>query len=95
MWTIQLRIKNAGNKAVTLPAYELSVIAKEGYSFPINNKALASLTLKPLEEKILPFSAEVPLNVNQGTLKLQLVEPAAEGKVLFPAALYQIPYALK
>lgn len=95
LWTIQLRIKNAGNKAVTLPAYELSVIAKEGYSFPINNKALASLTLKPLEEKILPFSAEVPLNVNQGTLKLQLVEPAAEGKVLFPAALYQIPYALE
>ncbi|WP_238654885.1 hypothetical protein [Paenibacillus piscarius] len=95
LWTLKLRVKNAGNKAVTLPAYELSVTAKEGYSFPVNSKTLASLTLKPLEEKILQFSAEVPLKVNQSTLKLQMVEPAAEGKLIFPAALYKIPYALE
>ncbi|WP_339223002.1 hypothetical protein [Paenibacillus sp. FSL H8-0332] len=95
LWTLKLRIRNAGNKAVTLPAYELSVTAKEGYSFPVNSKALASLTLKPLEEKILQFSAEVPLNVNQSTLKLQMVEPAAEGKTIFPTAMYKIPYSLE
>lgn len=95
LWTLKLRIRNAGNKAVALPAYELSVTSKEGYSFPVNSKALASLTLKPLEEKILQFSAEVPLNVNQSTLKLQMVEPAAEGKTIFPTAMYKIPYSLE
>lgn len=95
LWNLQFRVKNAGNKAVTLPGYDLSVKSAEGYTFPVNTKAFSSLTLKPLEERILQFSAEVPLELSQGALQLQLVEPAAEGKVTFPAALYQIPYKLE
>lgn len=95
VWDLKFRVKNSGNRAVTFPAYELSVKAKEGYTFPVDSKAFASLTLRPLEEKILQFSVKVPLEVYQGTLQLQLIEPAVEGKIIFPAAYYQIPYSLK
>ncbi|WP_019914673.1 hypothetical protein [Paenibacillus sp. HW567] len=95
LWNLQFWVKNAGNKAVTLPSYDVSVKAAEGYTLPVNNKAFSSLTLKPLEERILQFSAEVPLELSQAALQLQLVEPAAEGKIIFPAAFYQIPYKLE
>jgi len=91
-WTFQFRIKNSGNKSITLPAYELAVRAAEGYSFPLDTKAFASLTLKPFEEKIIDLSADVPLELNQETLKLQLAEPADADKFIFPAAFYKIPY---
>lgn len=94
-WTLQFRVKNSGNKAVTLPAYELVVKASEGYSFPVDTKAFANLTLKPLEEKIIELSTDVPLTINQGTLQLQMTEPAVEGKIIFPTAYYQIPYSLQ
>lgn len=94
-WTLQLRLKNSGNKSVTLPAYQLEVKAAEGFSFPVDSKRLANLTLKPLEEKNIELTASIPLSVNQGTLLLQLVEPAAEGKITFPTAYYQIPYSLQ
>lgn len=94
-WTLQFRVKNIGNKAVTLPAYELTVKSAEGYSFPVDSKAFASLTLKPLEEKFIELSADVPLEINQGTLQLQLSEPAVEGKTIFPTAYYQVPYSLQ
>ncbi|OKP81712.1 hypothetical protein A3844_25630 [Paenibacillus helianthi] len=95
LWNLQFRVKNVGNKAVTLPSYDVSVKAVEGYTLPVNTKAFSSLTLKPLEERILQFSAEVPIELSQGTLQLLLVEPAAEGKIIFPTAFYQIPYALE
>ncbi|MDH6371371.1 hypothetical protein M2444_003170 [Paenibacillus sp. PastF-3] len=94
-WTLQFRVKNSGNKTITLPAYEFTVKAAEGYSFPVDTKAFASLTLKPLEEKIIELSAEVPLTIAQGTLQLQMNEPAVEGKIIFPTAYYQIPYILQ
>jgi hypothetical protein len=94
-WTLQFRIKNSGNKAVNVPAYELAIKAAEGYSFPVDTKGFASLTLKPLEEKIIELSADVPLTLNQETLQLQMTEPAAEGKIIFPTAYYQIPYTLQ
>ncbi|WP_339269783.1 hypothetical protein [Paenibacillus sp. FSL R5-0470] len=94
-WTLQFRVKNSGNKAITLPAYEFTVKAAEGYSFPVDTKAFANLTLKPLEEKIIELSAEVPLTIAQGTLQLQMTEPAVESKIIFPAAYYQIPYTLQ
>lgn len=94
-WTLQFRVKNSGNKAITLPAYEFTVKAAEGYSFPLDTKAFANLTLKPLEEKIIELSAEVPLTIAQGTLQLQMTEPAVEGKIIFPTAYYQIPYTLQ
>ncbi|MBJ3848385.1 hypothetical protein JGC95_23935, partial [Salmonella enterica subsp. enterica serovar Corvallis] len=61
----------------------------------MDTKAFANLTLKPLEEKIIEFSADVPLTIVQGTLQLQMTEPAAEGKIIFPTAYYQIPYKLQ
>ncbi|WP_195724442.1 hypothetical protein [Paenibacillus monticola] len=94
-WTLQFRVKNSGNKSVTLPAYELAVKAVEGYSFPVDAKALASLTLKPLEEKVVNLSVDIPLKLNQGTLQLQLTEPAVTDKIIFPTAYYQIPYSLQ
>ncbi len=92
-WSLQFRIKNVGNKSVTLPAYELAIKAAEGYSIPVDSKALAKLTLKPLEEKIIELSADVPLRLNQSTLQLQLSEPATPDKIIFPTAQYKIPYA--
>jgi hypothetical protein len=94
-WNLQFRLKNLGNKPVTLPAYELTVKAAEGFSIPVDSKALANVTLKPLEEKIISLSADVPLILNQGKLKLEWTEPAVDDKVIFPTALYNIPYALE
>ncbi|WP_044878210.1 hypothetical protein [Paenibacillus sp. IHBB 10380] len=92
-WNLLFRIKNLGNKSVALPAYELAIKAAEGYSIPVDTKALANLTLKPLEEKIIELSADVRLDLNQSKLMLQLTEPAATDKIIFPTAYYQIPYS--
>ncbi|ANF98339.1 hypothetical protein [Paenibacillus bovis] len=75
-WMIQFRVKNTGTQALTLPAYELALKSSEGYAFPIRTKALGSLTLKPLEDKVIQLSAEVPLKLKQSALQLQLVEPS-------------------
>lgn len=94
-WNLQFRLKNLGNKAITLPAYELTVKAAEGFSIPVDSKALANVTLKPLEEKLINLSANVPLELNQGKLQLQWTEPAVDDKVIFPTAQFNIPYALE
>lgn len=77
-WSFQLRLKNTGNKAVTLPAYELGVKAAKGTTFPVNAKALSGLTLKPLEVKIIPLTAQVPLEIEQNTLQLQMIEAVSQ-----------------
>lgn len=92
-WSLQFRVKNLGEKSVQLPAYELSIRTAEGYSIPVNTKAFENVTLKPLEEKLIDLEADVPLHMKQNMLQLQLVEPAREGKIRFPTALYKIPYA--
>ncbi len=76
-WTLQFRLKNTGNKTILLPAYETAIRSTEGYTFPITTKAFSSLTLKPLEEKLIQLSAEVPLQLKQQQLQLQLIEPAS------------------
>ncbi|MNB63359.1 hypothetical protein D3C75_97830 [compost metagenome] len=73
VWNLQFHIKNAGSRSVTLPDYELAVKSSEGYLFPIDSSALAGLTLKPLEEKVLSFTVSVPLKMDQSKLKIQLV----------------------
>ncbi|WP_235440160.1 hypothetical protein [Paenibacillus sp. DMB20] len=92
-WSLQFRVKNLGEKSLKLPAYELSIRTAEGYSIPVNAKAFENVTLKPLEEKLIDLEADVPLNMKQNMLQLQLMEPAMEGKVRFPTAYYKIPYA--
>ncbi|MDR0267190.1 hypothetical protein [Paenibacillus sp.] len=94
-WSLQFRFKNLGNKPVTLPAYEFAVKTAEGYSIPVDAKALANLSLKPLDEKIIDLGVAIPLKLNQGTLQLQMSEPPAQDKIIFPAASYQVPYSLE
>ncbi|MEK5448789.1 hypothetical protein [Paenibacillus sp. FSL R7-0331] len=98
IWTYQVRVKNAGSTAVTLPAYTLSVKSAEGYSFPITTTAFNSLTLKPLEEKLIELTASVPLELAQDTLQLQVIPPAgteSTSTIVLPAAYFQIPYKLE
>ncbi|OME94775.1 MULTISPECIES: hypothetical protein [Paenibacillus] len=92
-WNLQFRVKNLSEKSLKLPAYELSILTDEGYSIPVNAKAFDKIALKPLEEKLIDLSADVPLHMKQNKLQLQLTEPAVEGKISFPAAHYKIPYA--
>ncbi|WP_322907707.1 hypothetical protein [Paenibacillus campi] len=75
-WTLQFRLKNTGGKTIVLPAYETAIRSAEGYTFPITTKAFASLTLKPLEEKLIQLATTVPLQLKQQQLQLQLIEPA-------------------
>jgi len=56
-WNLQFRVENLCEKSVKLPTYELSIQTAEGYSIPVNAKALDNVTLKPLEEKLIDFSA--------------------------------------
>ncbi|OKQ00185.1 hypothetical protein [Paenibacillus sp. P46E] len=98
IWTYQFRVKNTGSKAVTLPVYELSVKSAEGYAFPITTTAFNSLTLKPLEEKLITLSASLPLTLAQDKLQLQLIAPASADnadKVILPVAYFKIPYILE
>ncbi|OKP94021.1 hypothetical protein [Paenibacillus sp. P32E] len=77
-WSFQLELKNTGNKAVTLPTYELAVKSAKGRTFPVNAKALNGITLRPLEVKVIPLTASVPLEVEQGTLQLQMIEAVGQ-----------------
>ncbi|MGN7763929.1 hypothetical protein [Paenibacillus sp. 22594] len=77
-WSFQLELKNTGNKAVTLPTYELAVKSAKGRTFPVNAKALNGITLRPLEVKVIPLTAAVPLEVEQGTLQLQMIEAVGQ-----------------
>ncbi|OKP94867.1 hypothetical protein [Paenibacillus sp. P46E] len=77
-WSFQLELKNTGNKAVTLPTYELAVKSAKGRTFPVNAKALNGLTLRPLEVKVIPLTAAIPLEVEQGTLQLQMIEAVGQ-----------------
>ncbi len=98
IWTYQFRVKNTGSTAVTLPAYGLSVKSAEGYSFPVMTEAFNSLTLKPLEEKLIELTASVPLELAQDTLQLQVIPPSAadnSGKIVLPVAYFKIPYKLE
>ncbi|MHA6531981.1 hypothetical protein [Paenibacillus sp. BAC0078] len=79
-WSFQLELKNTGNKAVTLPTYELAVKSAKGTSFPVNAKALNGITLRPLEVKVIPLTAQVPLEVEQNTLQLQMIEAVSQGQ---------------
>ncbi|ASA21402.1 hypothetical protein [Paenibacillus donghaensis] len=73
-WSLQLKVKNSGKKAVTLPTYELAVKTATGTTFPVNAKALNGIVVKPLEEKVVQLTAEVPLEVDQSSLQLQMIE---------------------
>ncbi|MEK4849144.1 hypothetical protein NST04_04610 [Paenibacillus sp. FSL H7-0756] len=94
-WSLKFRVRNAGNQAVTLPAYPFNLTTAEGYSYPVSNTALAGLILKPLEEQTVELSAELPLKLKQGMLRLQMTEPAEADRIAFPAAIFQIPYSLQ
>ncbi|MEK4063348.1 MULTISPECIES: hypothetical protein [unclassified Paenibacillus] len=84
VWSFQLRLKNAGNKAVTLPNYELAVKSTKGTAFPVNAKALSGLTLKPLETKVVPLTVQVPLEVEQAGLQLQMIEAVSATETAGP-----------
>ncbi|MEK5023476.1 hypothetical protein [Paenibacillus sp. FSL M7-1046] len=84
VWSFQLRLKNAGNKAVTLPSYELAVKSTKGTAFPVNAKALSGLTLKPLETKVVPLTVQVPLEVEQAGLQLQMIEAVSATETAGP-----------
>ncbi|MWV42566.1 hypothetical protein GRF59_02905 [Paenibacillus sp. HJL G12] len=77
-WSFQLHLKNKGDKPVTMPTYELSVRSSDGKSFPVEAGRLNGLTLKPLEEKVIPLHAEIPLEVEQNSLKLEMIESVAK-----------------
>lgn len=74
LWSFQLKVTNSGNKAVTFPAYELSVKSPKGKSFPVNAKALSGITLKPLESRVIPLNVQLPLEVEQSGLQLVMIE---------------------
>lgn len=94
-WSLKFRVRNMGDEAVTLPAYPLRLTTAEGYGYPVSNTALAGLTLKPLEERTVELSAELPLKLNQGVLRLHMTEPAEENRIALPVANFQIPYSLQ
>ncbi|WP_379152737.1 hypothetical protein [Paenibacillus sp. sgz5001063] len=74
IWTFQFRIKNAGKQAVVLPSYDLSVRSAKGTTFPISSSGVSGVKLKPMEEKVVQLTAQIPLEVEQNTLKLQMIE---------------------
>ncbi|KWX70959.1 hypothetical protein AMQ84_28435 [Paenibacillus riograndensis] len=74
VWTFQFRLKNAGKQAVVLPTYDLSVRTAKGTTFPISSNGVSGASLKPMEEKVIQLTAQIPLEVEQNTLKLQMIE---------------------
>lgn len=86
VWTFQMQLRNTGNKAVTLPSYELAVKSVKGTTFPVSAKSLSGLTLKPLETKIIPLTVRVPLEVEQSGLQLQMIEAVGSETVTDPGS---------
>ncbi|WP_042213474.1 hypothetical protein [Paenibacillus borealis] len=86
VWTFQMQIKNTGNKAVTLPSYELAVKSVKGTTFPVSAKGLSGVTLKPLETKIIPLTVRVPLEVEQSGLQLMMIEAVGADTAVVPGS---------
>ena len=109
MWSFQLHLRNTGNKVVKMSSYDLAVKSPKGKVFQVNSEDLNGLVINPLEEKVIQFTAQVPLEVEQDTLQLQMVEtvnaadslnPTAENagvkaKLALPIAYYDLPYILR
>lgn len=110
MWSFQLHLKNTGNKAVKMPSYDLAVKSSTGKVFPVNAKNLNGIVINPSEAKVIHLTAQVPLEVSQDTLQLQMVEAVsaadsqsstnaenavAKAKPVLPVAYYNIPYNLR
>ncbi|MEK3793735.1 hypothetical protein MKX42_18540 [Paenibacillus sp. FSL R7-0204] len=84
VWTFQMQLKNTGNKAVTLPSYDLAVKSVKGKVFPVNSKGVSGVTLKPLETKIVPLTVRVPLEVDQSGLQLMMIESVGAESINVP-----------
>ncbi|MHA0857241.1 hypothetical protein [Paenibacillus sp. CMAA1364] len=107
MWSFQLRLKNTGNKTVIMPNYDLTIKSSTGKFFPVRANALNGMIMNPLEEKVIAITAQIPLEVEQKQLQLQMIEnvsidtttPSTEQPNTtmpsLPIAYYQIPYQLR
>ncbi|MEK4852386.1 hypothetical protein NST04_21235 [Paenibacillus sp. FSL H7-0756] len=84
VWTFQMQLKNTGNKAVTLPSYDLAVKSVKGKVFPVNSKGVSGVTLKPLETKIVPLTVRIPLEVDQSGLQLMMIESVGAESISAP-----------
>ncbi|MFC9711136.1 DUF4352 domain-containing protein [Paenibacillus sp. NPDC056933] len=101
-YTVNFKIKNTGSREVTVPKYEFSVQNKKGKDFPLATKALDSLKLKPDEERLIRLTFSLPYDEAEGTMKLVMNTPKAEGaegtvdkeiKFSYPAGIYVLPKA--
>ncbi|UHA75694.1 hypothetical protein [Paenibacillus sp. 481] len=77
--SITFDIQNLGTKPLKLPKYEFTMHADSGAIFPISNKTLENVTLKPKETKSFKLNVSIPSDAGSDKLKLHMNMPSASG----------------
>lgn len=98
-YSVNFKIKNLGSREVVVPKYDFSVRNIKGKDFPLVTKALDTLKLKPDEERLIRLTFNLPYDEAEGTMKLVMNTPKAEGtenkeiKFSYPVGTYIFPKA--
>lgn len=74
---------------MTIPGYDYTIVTSEGISYPLSSGAI-DIKINAREYKDIFMTVTFPASVNSDKLKLVVNQPAAEGKLAFPLAVYSI-----
>lgn len=92
--SMQLLIRNAGTQSVTLPKYEFALHTQTGLSFPIDNKVIENIKLKPKETKVINLSASFPSESGEESLALYMNIPSdpeqKDYKFSYPVGVFNV-----
>ncbi|WP_259617773.1 hypothetical protein [Paenibacillus doosanensis] len=90
---IVLRLENAGNGNLKVPAYEYKFRTRDGLMYPLQAKQAQGLSIAPQEAKELELTGSIPASVNadDGELLIGLAIP--EPGIIMPIGDLKLPAA--
>jgi len=87
--TVTLNLENAGNRSLTTPEYQFSIMTSDGYIFPFDSKK-EPVALRPKESVEWRLTGKIPTSVSATGWKLIVTEKLGESNVTTPVGVFQI-----
>lgn len=87
--SVSLNLENAGNRSLTTPEYQFSVLTSDGYVFPFDSKK-EPVTLHPKDSVEWRLRGTIPTSVSSDGWKLIVTEKLGETTVTTPVGVFQI-----
>ncbi|TCZ75296.1 hypothetical protein E0485_18070 [Paenibacillus albiflavus] len=87
--TVTLNLENAGNRSLTTPEYQFSIMTSDGYIFPFDSKK-EPVALRPKESVEWRLTGKIPTTVSATGWKLIVTEKLGESTVTTPVGVFQI-----